>query len=153
MIPRNEHPNPNFKRENYEILNGEWEFEFDFGNSGVNREMFKNSSVFSKKITVPFCVESELSGIGYKDFIPAVWYRKKINVPAKILIIYARKLAFPAERNYYLLGKYSIGLIKASVMTATCTVSHILPLTVKIYPIRTNKLRSGILRTRYINAH
>ena len=80
MIPRNEHPNPNFKRANYEILNGEWEFEFDFGNSGVNREMFKNSSVFSKKITVPFCVESELSGIGYKDFIPAVWYRKKINV-------------------------------------------------------------------------
>ncbi len=67
MIPRNEHPNPNFKRENYEILNGEWEFEFDFGNSGVNREMFKNDSVFSKKITVPFCVESELSGIGYKD--------------------------------------------------------------------------------------
>ncbi|MBE6815441.1 MAG: beta-galactosidase [Ruminococcaceae bacterium] len=80
MIPRNEHPNPNFKRENYEILNGEWEFDFDFGNSGVNREMFKNSSVFSKKITVPFCVESELSGIGYKDFFPAVWYRKKINV-------------------------------------------------------------------------
>ena len=80
MIPRNEHPNPNFKRANYEVLNGEWEFEFDFGNSGVNREMFKNSSVFSKKITVPFCVESELSGIGYKDFIPAVWYRKKINV-------------------------------------------------------------------------
>ena len=80
MIPRNEHPNPNFKRENYEILNGEWEFEFDFGNSGVNREMFKNDSVFSKKITVPFCVESELSGIGYKDFIPAVWYRRKINI-------------------------------------------------------------------------
>ncbi len=80
MIPRNEHPNPNFKRANYEILNGEWEFEFDFGNSGVNREMFKNNSVFSKKITVPFCVESELSGIGYKDFFPAVWYRKKINI-------------------------------------------------------------------------
>ena len=80
MIPRNEHPNPNFKRENYEILNGEWEFEFDFGNSGINREMFKSNSVFSKKITVPFCVESELSGIGYKDFIPAVWYRKKINI-------------------------------------------------------------------------
>ena len=80
MIPRNEHPNPNFKRENYEILNGEWEFEFDFGNSGVNREMFKSDAEFSKKITVPFCMESELSGIGYKDFVPAVWYRRKINV-------------------------------------------------------------------------
>ncbi|MBR2875984.1 MAG: beta-galactosidase [Clostridia bacterium] len=80
MIPRNEHPNPNFKRADYEILNGEWEFEFDFGNSGINRELFKEDAVFSKKITVPFCVESELSGIGYKDFIPAVWYRRKINI-------------------------------------------------------------------------
>ncbi len=80
MIPRNEHPNPNFKRENYEILNGEWDFELDLGNSGENREMFKNNAVFSKKITVPFCVESELSGIGYKDFISAVWYRKKISI-------------------------------------------------------------------------
>jgi beta-galactosidase/beta-glucuronidase len=81
MIPRNEHPNPNFKRENYEILNGEWEFEFDFGNSGVNREMFKNDSVFSKKITVPFCPESRLSGIAYTDFIEHFWYQRNISIP------------------------------------------------------------------------
>ncbi len=80
MIPRNEHPNPNFKRANYQILNGEWDFMLDLGNSGENRGMFKNDAVFTDKITVPFCVESELSGIGYKDFIPAVWYRRKINI-------------------------------------------------------------------------
>ena len=80
MIPRNEHPNPNFKRPQYVILNGEWDFEFDFSNSGREKNLFAVDSVFSKKITVPFCVESELSGIGFKDFIPAVWYKKTVNV-------------------------------------------------------------------------
>ncbi len=80
MIPRNEHPNPNFYRENYINLNGEWDFEFDFGNSGLHRELYKNDNKFSKKIIVPFCPESELSGIGYKDFINAVWYKKTVNI-------------------------------------------------------------------------
>ena len=67
MITRNEHPNPNFKRADYIILNGEWDFEFDFGNSGEERNLFAVDSEFSKKINVPFCPESELSGINYKD--------------------------------------------------------------------------------------
>ena len=62
MIPRNEHPNPNFKRNDYIILNGQWDFEFDFGNSGKERKLFDVDAQFSKKINVPFCPESELSG-------------------------------------------------------------------------------------------
>lgn len=80
MIPRNEHPNPLMKREAYSILNGEWDFEFDFGKSGVARKMYTDDAVYSKKINVPFCPESALSGIEYKDFIPAVWYRRKIKI-------------------------------------------------------------------------
>ena len=33
-IPRCEHPNPQFERVDWLNLNGEWDFEFDFGNSG-----------------------------------------------------------------------------------------------------------------------
>lgn len=80
MIPRNEHPNPNFKRNDYIILNGEWDFEFDFGDSGKERKMFAVDAPFSKKINVPFCPESELSGIGYKDFMAAVWYKRTVYV-------------------------------------------------------------------------
>lgn len=80
MIPRNEHPNPQMMRENYRILNGEWSFEFDFGNSGRDRKLYKEDALFSKKINVPFCPESELSGIGYKDFIPAVWYKRTVEI-------------------------------------------------------------------------
>ena len=80
MIPRNEHPNPNFKRNDYIILNGEWDFEFDFGDSGKERKMFAVDAEFSKKINVPFCPESELSGIGYKDFMAAVWYKRIVEI-------------------------------------------------------------------------
>ena len=34
IIPRPEHPQPIMKRENWQNLNGEWLFEFDFGVSG-----------------------------------------------------------------------------------------------------------------------
>lgn len=84
FIPRPEHPQPQFERKNWRNLNGEWEFEFDFGKSGIDRKMFE-SGEFSKKIIVPFCPESKLSGIGYIDFIPAVWYRKKISLSAENL--------------------------------------------------------------------
>lgn len=80
MIPRNEHPNPNFKRADYIILNGQWDFEFDFSNSGKDRKLFDADAQFSKKINVPFCPESELSGIGYKDFMAAVWYKRTIEI-------------------------------------------------------------------------
>ncbi len=79
MIPRHEHPNPQWERKNWRNLNGEWEFDFDFGRSARERELFKGGTL-SKKITVPFCPESKLSGIGYTDFIPAVCYRKEIDI-------------------------------------------------------------------------
>ncbi len=78
-IPRPEHPNPQFMRKNWQNLNGEWEFDFDFSNSAIDKELFKSEHL-SKKITVPFCPESELSGINYKDFIPAVCYRRDIVI-------------------------------------------------------------------------
>ncbi|MBE7033814.1 MAG: beta-galactosidase [Ruminococcaceae bacterium] len=79
MIPRKEHPNPQWERKTWRNLNGEWEFDFDFGRSARERELFKSGEL-SKKIIVPFCPESKLSGIGYTDFIPAVCYRKEINL-------------------------------------------------------------------------
>lgn len=81
-IPRPEYPRPQMVRDGFVNLNGEWEFEFDFGRSGRERGMYRNDAAYSKKITVPFCPESALSGIGYKDFISAVWYRRTFTLPA-----------------------------------------------------------------------
>ncbi len=79
-IPRPEHPRPQFERADWINLNGEWNFAFDFGESGIERGWHMDPSVFDKKITVPFCPESKLSGIEYKDFMPAVWYHRIIKV-------------------------------------------------------------------------
>lgn len=76
---RKEHPNPQFLREEWENLNGTWEFDFDFGRSAIERKFYETE--LSKKIEVPFCPESKLSGIEYKDFMPAVIYRRAFRVP------------------------------------------------------------------------
>ncbi len=83
-IPRCEHPNPQFERKGWTNLNGEWDFEFDFGNSKYEAGILDKNE-WEKKIVVPFCPESKLSGIEYTDFIPAVWYRKSINITAENL--------------------------------------------------------------------
>ena len=87
-IPRSEHPRPQFVRDNWVNLNGTWDFLFDFGNSGVARKLYLNEN-FSKedikKIIVPFCPESVLSGLGYTDWMNAVWYRRTVNISAEQL--------------------------------------------------------------------
>lgn len=77
-IPRNEHPNPQFERENWRCLNGEWDFEIDNGKSGEARGLFNSDAVYGQKITVPFCPQSKLSGVEHKDFMYSVWYKKEI---------------------------------------------------------------------------
>lgn len=89
-VPRPEYPRPQFERTDWMNLNGTWTYELDLSNTGVGRK-FDKSEGYANTITVPFCPESELSGVGYKDFIPAIWYQRKVTVPAawagkKILI-------------------------------------------------------------------
>jgi len=80
-IPRPEYPRPQFERADWVNLNGTWTYEFDLSNTGVGRK-FGQSQGFANKINVPFCPESELSGVVYKDFIPGIWYQRQIQIPA-----------------------------------------------------------------------
>ena len=80
--PRPEHPRPQFERTDWLNLNGLWTYTFDFGQSGHERG-FPNAQGFGNEILVPFCPESELSGVGHKDFIPCMWYQRKIEIPAR----------------------------------------------------------------------
>ncbi len=79
-IPRNEYPRPQFRRDEWLCLNGKWQFEIDHGDSGIERGL--QNKPLSGSITVPFCPESELSGVGYTDYMNAVWYRREITIPA-----------------------------------------------------------------------
>ena len=97
-IPRPEYPRPQFERQQWLNLNGQWSYEFDFGESGWDAEHVSPAGVlaenwggasrklwehglFDNEITVPFCPESTLSGVGHTDFIPSLWYARKITIP------------------------------------------------------------------------
>ena len=69
MEPRSEYPRPRFQRPDWINLNGEWEF-------GAGER-----PTFDRRINVPFCPESKLSGIAA---LPGdtVWYRRPFDAPA-----------------------------------------------------------------------
>ena len=79
-MPRPEYPRPQFVREDWVNLNGTWSYEFDFSRSGMDRRLFESEG-FEGSITVPFAPQSELSGVGFKDFIPEMWYHRTLSVP------------------------------------------------------------------------
>jgi beta-galactosidase/beta-glucuronidase len=78
-IPRPEYPRPQFQRQQWLCLNGEWQFEVDAGNSGLARGLANRE--LASKINVPFCPESDLSGVANTDFLNAVWYRREVAIP------------------------------------------------------------------------
>ncbi|OZQ71257.1 glycoside hydrolase family 2 protein [Paenibacillus odorifer] len=80
-LPRPEYPRPDFVRPEWINLNGQWQFEIDHGKSGKERGYPVNEHNLSGTITVPFCPESRLSGVEYKDFMAAVWYKREFTVP------------------------------------------------------------------------
>ncbi len=81
------HSNPQFARDNFVNLDGQWDFGFQkakigfkFSTDDKRAVEIRNKNEYTHKINVPFCVESELSGIQYKDFINMVWYKKTVTV-------------------------------------------------------------------------
>lgn len=79
--PRPEYPRPQFERKDWVNLNGQWTYTFDFVGEGLEKGL-PDSKGFDKTITVPFCPESKLSGVGYTDFITNIWYHRDIQRPA-----------------------------------------------------------------------
>lgn len=79
VIPRFEYPRPQFVREDWLCLNGEWQFEIDDEDTGLERGLLHRE--LARRIRVPFCPESPLSGIHHLDFMNAVWYRRQVALP------------------------------------------------------------------------
>ena len=65
------YPNPLFRREDFIILDGTWDFEI------TNSEEIPS---YTKTITVPFSYETKASGIGDVNQYNTVWYRKKVKL-------------------------------------------------------------------------
>lgn len=70
-----EYPRPQLVRENWQNLNGLWDF-------ALQSDAVAAPESYSKQILVPFCVESALSGVGEK-VTPEdrMWYRRQFDLP------------------------------------------------------------------------
>jgi len=79
-VPRPEHPRPDAFRPNWVTLNGQWQFEIDDPGDGEARGLMSGKDLAST-ITVPFCPESKLSGIGHYGIMNHTWYRRTFAVP------------------------------------------------------------------------
>ena len=82
-LPREEYPRPDFVRNSYQCLNGEWDFAYDDQNVGLSEKWFQGKAL-DKKIIVPYTYLTELSGINEQDFHDVVWYQKEVKVERKI---------------------------------------------------------------------
>ncbi|MHB8066183.1 MAG: glycoside hydrolase family 2 protein, partial [Ruminiclostridium sp.] len=79
-VPRPEYPRPDFERNEWLNLNGEWQFDFDDKDIGEENGWYKGRTL-SRKIIVPFCFQSEMSGISDRDIHEIMWYKREFVVP------------------------------------------------------------------------
>lgn len=77
---RNEYPRPQFQRDNWQNLNGEWLFTFDDDNRGLEEKWYEKRDAFNLSINVPFVYQSERSGINLREPHDIVWYYKEIEL-------------------------------------------------------------------------
>ena len=68
---RKEYPRPQFRRDIWQSLNGEWEFGFG------------DKQNYDRKINVPFSYQWQASGIGDTSVHDTVWYKRKFTVSEK----------------------------------------------------------------------
>ena len=86
-----DYPRPQFVRNNWENLNGPWDFAFDDNNIGEKEKWYES---FKGELTIqgPFTYETKLSGICDETRHDNIWYHKTIAVDGKLL-----------EKNNYIL--------------------------------------------------
>lgn len=82
LIPRPEHPRPDFVRDSFFNLNGRWAFAFDDADIGVEEGWFAPGYTLDREIVVPFCYQCKASGIGPTDEIHEImWYQRNFTIP------------------------------------------------------------------------
>lgn len=77
------YPRPQFIRENWLDLNGQWQFTFDDQNIGENNNNYLNDNFYNMNIEVPYSYHTKNSGINLNENHPIVWYKKDIHIDVK----------------------------------------------------------------------
>lgn len=76
-------PRPDRAREPFLKLDGVWDLEYDEKDVGMRSSWFEHPE-FSRSITVPFCIESEASGVADPNPPRIVWYAKEFALNGEL---------------------------------------------------------------------
>ncbi|KAI5368344.1 putative glycoside hydrolase, family 2, immunoglobulin-like beta-sandwich [Septoria linicola] len=79
LNPWPQHPRPKLKRDQWQNLNGIWQYSNASGLDALNDPPFGQD--LAREVLVPFCLESGLSGIQGEDVLYS-WYRTTFTVPS-----------------------------------------------------------------------
>ncbi|CAG7652565.1 sugar-binding domain-containing protein [Paenibacillus allorhizosphaerae] len=74
------YPRPQFVRDHWVDLNGEWRFGFDDAGAG-EAAGWQRDFGGDRSIIVPFIYETNASGIGEEAHHPFVWYNRQLDIP------------------------------------------------------------------------
>jgi beta-galactosidase/beta-glucuronidase len=84
MIAAAKHPRPDFLRERWTSLDGDWEFAFDDADKGRAERWEQGQAPLPLRIRVPFCYQSPASGIGDGTPHQTLWYRRTFDLPDEL---------------------------------------------------------------------
>ncbi len=105
---RSEYPSPQFKRENWQTLNGTWEFCFDDAENGISKKLYESGKPLGMNINVPFAYQCKASGIGISDLHEVMWYRRTFRLSEEMkggkTLLHFNGVDYEAE--IWLNGKY-----------------------------------------------
>ncbi|GHU79357.1 hypothetical protein AGMMS49992_31240 [Clostridia bacterium] len=74
------HPRPDFMRDTFFPLDGEWSFAYDDADEGLAAHWYATEKEFDMRIQVPYCYQCKSSGIGDDTIHPVLWYRRTFEL-------------------------------------------------------------------------
>ena len=83
MNTRCAYPRPQMVREQWQNLNGTWQFCFDDHNNGIEKKWYLGKEDFEHEIRVPFVYQCGLSGISDTGNHEIVWYKRNFKANRK----------------------------------------------------------------------
>lgn len=131
---RREHPRPQLIRNNWQNLDGKWDFAFDDANQGVSEEWYQTFPA-THKILVPFTYETELSGINDPSHHKIVWYQTTFETTSMDnQVLYFEGVDYESQiwLNGHLLGSHKGGYERFSFDTATYLTEGTNTITVRV---------------------